>query len=74
MPGHRQPAAAALKLHPDWYEGKPIGRPGADPRLFGDSNRQIVWISDILRRRCYSAMIMLGSDNQGLEALWVRAA
>ena len=40
----------------------------------GDSNRQIVWISDISRRRCYSAMIMLGSDNQGLEALWVRAA
>jgi hypothetical protein len=39
-----------------------------------DSNRQIVWISDISRRRCYSAMIMLGSDNQGLEALWVRAA
>jgi hypothetical protein len=35
---------------------------------------QIVWISDISRRRCYSAMIMLGSDNQGLEALWVRAA
>ena len=40
----------------------------------GDSNRQIVWISDISRRRCDSAMIMLGSDNQGLEALWVRAA
>ena len=48
-----------------------------DPKLtlaVGDSNRQIVWISDISRRRCYSAMIMLGSDNQGLEALWVRAA
>jgi hypothetical protein len=50
---------------------------GLDPKqtlAVGDSNRQIVWISDISRRRCYSAMIMLGSDNQGLEALWVRAA
>jgi len=50
---------------------------GAHPKqtlAVGDSNRQIVWISDISRRRCYSAMIMLGSDNQGLEALWVRAA
>jgi hypothetical protein len=49
----------------------------SDPKqtlAVGDSNRQIVWISDISRRRCYSAMIMLGSDNQGLEALWVRAA
>ena len=49
---------------------------GLDPKqtlAVGDSNRQIVWISDI-SRRCYSAMIMLGSDNQGLEALWVRAA
>jgi hypothetical protein len=50
---------------------------GAHPKqtlAVGNSNRQIVWISDISRRRCYSAMIMLGSDNQGLEALWVRAA
>ena len=53
------------------------GMARVDPKqtlAVGDSNRQIVWISDISRRRCYSAMIMLGSDNQGLEALWVRAA
>ena len=55
----------------------PAGAAQFDPKktlAVGDSNRQIVWISDISRRRCYSAMIMLGSDNQGLEALWVRAA
>ncbi|MFZ1064021.1 MAG: hypothetical protein WAN42_00770, partial [Pseudolabrys sp.] len=57
----------------------PPARAGSffDPKqtlAVGDSNRQIVWISDLSRRPCYSAMIMLGSDNQGLEALWVRAA
>ena len=78
----------ALRTLPGWSSDDALApisghRSGAitpaqiDPRqtlAVGDSNRQIVWISDISRRRCYSAMIMLGSDNQGLEALWVRAA
>ena len=75
---HALPRITLSKTHQP-CRAPPPARAGSflDPKqtlAVGDSNRQIVWISDISRRRCYSAMIMLGSDNQGLEALWVRAA
>ena len=54
-------------LNRESKDGFTMARPHSPKQTLavGDSNRQIVWLSDISRRRCYSAMIMLGSDNPG---------